>query len=739
MTKKMISFLLSVAIVLGIVGTCGALHVAAAEDLTPPELVSFEILKTDIAAGESFQVKIQVRESETGLSRAMIQFNHVDEYSNGALPIHTDNTLGTPLYSSGDNLIEYTFTVSTPSNTLSGDWVIGYLELHDQKGNFSRYCGFKQGDSLQQQLPSEGTVLEGATHIQLTSSSGDLARPLINSILVKTPVVEKPGVLQLELDVTCSSPFSYAQVNFSKNDSADNFVHFVYNATRVGENGLVFEIPIEQVRHLGEWYVCELYLYDTEGRCGHYHAYNGHLADFYNPAAQYDMVTFTVTGEMGDETKPVINAIRVLNNEGIVEKPGILKVEFDIVEEGTGVTGMEVYYERIDCNEIDFASRTIYQLYAKGHDLYNFADAYFDAPLKTGKHIFEIPVFSTKPAGKYMVTVRFLEDAAQNQYQNFDVDAEFTVTDEFNYVFEYGITNQGLLSAIQAMQEGEVGRILLSNNKEDNILTKEMLDAIAGQKKTLVCYKDGYQWIFEGKKINAKKTKDLNLTMRIAIISGENLSSGKQAVCLSFENNGDLPGPVQFRFKTAFVKEFFGKEHLLHLFHVEAPESGHETDIDYEHSDYKEIPHKDVNFKVVMEEKDAWCYVNLHHNSKYVVSDAPIVKYSASDNSQQNTTPPATQPPATQPAETEPVTVPPVTEETAPPTEVMPTTGSEPSVPPTESTPPTEPEESVPNTEPGKNAEEKPNHTVIWVVSVLIGLSVLAVAGVFVYKKFIKK
>lgn len=470
----MISFLLSVAIVLGIVGTCGALHVAAAEDLTPPELVSFEILKTDIAAGESFQVKIQVRESETGLSRAMIQFNHVDEYSNGALPIHTDNTLGTPLYSSGDNLIEYTFTVSTPSNTLSGDWVIGYLELHDQKGNFSRYCGFKQGDSLQQQLPSEGTVLEGATHIQLTSSSGDLARPLINSILVKTPVVEKPGVLQLELDVTCSSPFSYAQVNFSKNDSADNFVHFVYNATRVGENGLVFEIPIEQVRHLGEWYVCELYLYDTEGRCGHYHAYNGHLADFYNPAAQYDMVTFTVTGEMGDETKPVINAIRVLNNEGIVEKPGILKVEFDIVEEGTGVTGMEVYYERIDCNEIDFASRTIYQLYAKGHDLYNFADAYFDAPLKTGKHIFEIPVFSTKPAGKYMVTVRFLEDAAQNQYQNFDVDAEFTVTDEFNYVFEYGITNQGLLSAIQAMQEGEVGRILLSNNKEDNILTKHL-------------------------------------------------------------------------------------------------------------------------------------------------------------------------------------------------------------------------------------------------------------------------
>ena len=733
MLKKMICIILCFAAVTGIIGNVGALYVNAAEDLTAPELVSIEVLDREVTAGQEIKIKIKVREEETGLARAMIQINHVEEDKNAQSPIQVDNYIGTPQYSSGENLIEYTFTLYTRATTLSGEWHIGYLDLYDQKGNLTTFNGSRENNSLTQGMVSNPVVFENLPRIKVNSAGGDQSRPMIHAVSVKTPVVTKPGKLVVELEATMASKLVYAQFNLAKEGMADTYCEMVYAPKQVNGNVYTFEVSIDEVRHVGQWQVTDIRLRDSDGRESIHtnQIVPGYFVDYYNPAERYPTLNFTVAGIQGDETKPKVNSIRVLNDNKVVEKPGILKVEIDITEEDSGVAGVEIYYERVDCADDDVNSRHGQRFYVEGHVDAWIDHVKLDGPLKTGKHILEVPVFSTKPAGTYKATVTMLKDASQNEYTDYICNgpsAEFTVTDEFNYVFEYGITNQNLLDAIENLKEGEVGRIMLSNNKEDNILTKEMLDAIAGQKKTLVCYKDGFQWIFEGKTINAKKTKDLNLTMRIAIIPGKNLSSGKDAVCLSFENNGDLPGPVQFRFKTAFVKEFFGKEDLLHLFHVEAPESGHETDIDYKNSDYKEIPHKDVNFKVVMEEKDAWCYVNLHHNSKYVVSDARIVKYSAPDKPQQNPTPPASQPTGTVPPTTAPGTTVPVITESVPATD--PSIGS--TTAPITST-------ATPSGETAPIVEKKPDNAVITVVAIVLGIAIAAVGGVLIYKRYKKK
>ena len=733
MGKKIICLAVCLSMVVGLLSALDAPKANAAEDVTPPELVNVEILTPEIEAGQPVEVKITVRESETGLARATIHISHVDFVSNNENPLHIDHLIGAPLYSNGDNLIEYTITVPSFTGTLGGQWYIGRIELYDKKGNYSPFEGSIDDKVMYKFYPSKEVLLDYLPYVKINQSNVDTYRPIINSVKIINTTVEKPGSLLLEIDASLSGKLSYAQFNVEKDGLADQFVQMIYEPKSVQGNIYTFEIPIAENRHLGQWQVTDIRLYDVDGRNSHYtnQIVKGYFVDYNNPSNAHPTLNFAITGVQGDEAKPSIDAIRVLNKDQIVEKPGTLKVAIDITEEQSGVVGLRLNYERIDGTNLGTDD-----YYGRFYFVSGYGEVYYDRvtldnKLMTGTHELEIPVFSTKPAGRYRVTVSMLQDAAENRYEEYiwrGPSAEFTVVDEFEYAFEYGIGNQNLLSAIQGLQDGEVGRIMLTDVTSQNILTKAMLDSIAGQDKTLVCYKDGYQWIFRGKQINPSKTKDLNLTMRVAIVQGRYLSSGKQAVCLSFENNGELPGKVEFRFKSSFINEFIGKEELLRLFHVEGPKSGHEADIDYKNSDYKEIPRQEVKFKVVMDEKDAWCHVNLAHNSKYIVSDSPLVKYTASNNSTTNPTSPVSQPA---------VTVPPTTGSAATaPTggESVPTTGHA-----VENTTAHQANTTTPRAVSSTTEDKRHDNTVVTVIAIVLGVAIAAVAGVLIYKHYKKK
>ena len=611
----------------------GVLVVSAAEDTSAPELISVEVQKSSINAGQEINVRVKVKESGTGLVKAMIQFNHS---TTGDIMASTTQCWETPQYSSGQSYINYVFTVPTVTNTKDGDWFMAYLEFYDQKGNFSRYYGKPNNNQVYSEFIEPQQVLEGKTHVQVNGGSGDLQKPVIESIKIQNSTVEKSEKLKLEIEIRDVSALSYIQIDMSS--KTDKYCYQQYEISSInGTCKYIFEIPINNARHTGEWEINEIYISDAVGNVAHYtnQINQDYFIDYYGENKdKFSLLKFTVIGNKGDETAPIVNGIKILNDREMVTKPGILQFELDITEDGSGVVCIDIEYERPNGEVPDVNSRAIYRICTKGYEdnqSITNANIMLDRPLKTGKYTLEVPVGSMKPNGDYEVHVRRMVDEAENEYVNYanqGLRAKFTLNDEFDYCFEMGITNGNLFKAVQDMQEGTVARILLSNKAADNILSKQIIKEIAGKNKTLVCYRDGYQWIFRGKDISGHQAKDLNLTTRIFTIEGKNLSSGQNAVGLSFENNGQLPGKVEFRFKSAFVKNYFGKEEVLRLYHVENTEGGYETDIDYVGSDYEHIPSEQANFKVVLDEKDAWCYVDLVHNSKYVVSDGKLTKLS---------------------------------------------------------------------------------------------------------------
>lgn len=610
--------------------------VSAAEDSTPPKLMAVEVLSSSVNAGDSFKVRIKVEESETGLSRIIIQFN---DRKFGLVTAYEDKVWESPVYSSGKNYIEHTFTIPTRKDFIGGEWHIGYMVLYDQKGNSTYYesnFSVKENKLYTRDSKFSHTV-SGNINIKVNGGTASVPRPVINSVKILNPTVEKGQNLKVELNVTSSTPLSQIAFYIPKDNWSDVFDYSSYDMPKAaGTHTIVVEIPISTSRHIGDWEIQDIYITDTKNNDAHFtnQLTGGYFADYHKEApGKFDLLKFKITGVAGDETRPIANSMKVLNDELIVTKPGILYLEVDITEEGTGVECMDFHYMSV-VNSVESPAFSGWaRVCLKKYDNGVSADTItiIDKPLKTGKHVLEVPIPAKIVNGQYRMHVD-MRDGAENvsETSNFEnVHADFFVKDEFDYSFEIGITNKTLLEKVKAMQEGEAGKILLSNNYDENVLPKEVFEAIANQKKILVCYKDGYQWVIDGKKIHEHKAKDINLTARIYVVDGKYLSSGKQAIALSFPENGKLPGNIEFRFKSAFIRDFFGKEQLLHLYHVEHPEIGYEEDINYIMSDYAKIPDNQAMFKIILENsKDAWCSVNLNHNSKYVISDAKITKLS---------------------------------------------------------------------------------------------------------------
>lgn len=622
------------------------MSVVAAEDTTAPKLIFVEVKETAITAGEAIEVRVKVEESGTGLVSALVQYNHS---KSGDIMVCETIHFDKPLYSSKNKYIEQVFTVPTRTNAVGGDWFLGYLEFTDQKGNFSRYCGNPNNEEIRLDGKTSGFVAK--THVSVSGTTGDATKPQINAIQIGESVVEKPGELKIQARISEGERICNVQIDLES--KADRFVYQESAITSVdGKGNYVIRIPIGENRHVGDWSVTDVRFSDDSGNAIHYTS--GKCDGFFSEYSgiyeeKFSLLTFTVTGQAMDEVAPSVTGIEVLNDETSVYKPGILKVRVNIVEDGDGVSGLYLMYEiPVDFdNPADGSavanSRGGCYFALKGTEPY-FSDTpvvSFDKPLKTGSHVFEIPVPSVKPNGEYILYIDHVKDKAENEKRygsKAGVFSKFTVVDEYEYAFETGITNDALRDYVKALEEGEVGRILLDQDPARNVITKQVLGDIAGSDKTLICYRDGYQWIFRGNELDKSKVKDLSLTVRVFEIDGDDLSSGKAATGISFESNGELPGKVEFRFKTAFVKEFFGKEENLLLYHVENSEGGYETEIDYEESEYEQIPPKEANIQVILEEKDAWCYVDLVHNSKYVLSDRKLTKLSKATAAPKKTT-----------------------------------------------------------------------------------------------------
>ena len=459
--KKFVKGIVSIAITLIIsLSPVSLMPASAAEDSTPPKLMSVEVLSSSVKAGESFKVRVKIDESETGLSRIIIQFN---DRKYGMVTAYEYKIFETPLYSSGKNYIEHTFTIPTRKDFIGGEWHIGYMVLYDEKGNSMYYesnFSVKENKLYSRNSKFSHTV-SGNISINVSGGTSSVPRPTINSVEILNPEVEKGQNLKVKLSVTSPVALSYVSFYIPKTNWTDEFNYVAYDMpSGTGTKTFTIEIPIENSRHIGEWEIQDIYVRDAKNTDAHFtnQLTGGYFADYYKESpAKFDLLKFNITGIAGDETRPISNSIRVLNDELTVTKPGILYLEVDITEEGTGVECFDFHYMSV-VNSVESPAFSGWaRVCTKKYDNGDSADTItiIDKPLKTGKHILEVPIPAKIVNGQYRMHLE-LRDGADNishhtNYEN--IYDDFCVKDEFDYSFEISITNKTLLEKVNAMQE----------------------------------------------------------------------------------------------------------------------------------------------------------------------------------------------------------------------------------------------------------------------------------------------
>ena len=181
------------------------------------------------------------------------------------------------------------------------------------------------------------------------------------------------------------------------------------------------------------------------------------------------------------------------------------------------------------------------------------------------------------------------------------------VQEEFSYYRKVSLSHPDLVSIASEMPEGSALSLNI-DSASGGIIPKEVFDAIAGQDKTLVPYGKNYQWVIKGTDI-VSETKDVNVKTTLSTISEGTYDTGEDAVGVDFYTNGQLPGPVQIRFKSDYIYNLEGVKGVLYLYYINngVPE-------------LQDNPDFDLNF----DGTDKWCHFTIDHNSKYIVAGSEV-------------------------------------------------------------------------------------------------------------------
>lgn len=315
-------------------------------------------------------------------------------------------------------------------------------------------------------------------------------------------------------------------------------------------------------------------------------------------------ITIPDTAKAGGATEPPkIQAVRVVNPN--VQKPGVVYVDIDFTENGIGV----------DSIGFQFTSTTGHFLGGTGYFVYPTGASAYSGTVRKA-----VPVPSNSREETYIMNYIGIMDRALN-LTSYTAEAdgyfytngvktsrvpEFYVKDEFDVEMEIAITNPQLVSRLTNMSEGKTAKILIDSSS-NGVFPKAAFDAIKGKDKTVVIYRDGLQWLINGKDI-IKLTKDVNLNITMTQVDGSEYGVSDQLVSVEFQPNGELPGKATIRLKSDYLYNIQGITGKLYLYYVSNDGIQEETG----------------NFNLNMDGTDKWCYFDVTHNSKFLISNKKL-------------------------------------------------------------------------------------------------------------------
>lgn len=614
----------------------GTAYADTAEDETAPLITSVAIAEgSTFAPGGTVTVLLGFEEEGTGVVDATASVAWDPDFMQG-----TSSAAGSaygsvsdadsPLYS-GVIAVD----VVLPDNARSGSWHVTSVGLTDQRGNSTgAYIEWNTdvedsfrlvGGVGQASLPAPGFAVANP------AEGYDYDAPVIDAVrILDSDAAKQPGqTVTVAIDFT-EEGSGVTSIGCSLEREEENGIGGPsYGGTMADawcdlpepmQSGTaLIDVQLPADAKQGDWIVYSISLTDKNGNGSslmrvYYEDQDVYmLSDQGSPSYEIANPGFTVASGSGvaDFDLPEILDVRVVG-DGQVNRPGIAKIEVTFKDEGSGVA-------RVSASAAPLA-------YCDGYG--NLAQSYgtADCPepvVGEGSAVIELPIASKDRVGEWRVTSVCVEDAAGNAsqidiyghgdeqvYSYFEIQGQevlaprFTVQDEFEFSFEMALSNPKLLQAVQGIRDGYAARILIDG---DGVLSRDILEAIAGRDVTLVCYKDAYQWVINGKQI-VSDPKDLDLDVDIFQEPGDPYGIDEDVVRLVFYPNGALPGPIQLRFKSDYLYAYAGIEGELHLYYIDGGE-------------YIE---EDGDIDLVFDGTDKWCYATFTHNSEFLVSPAEL-------------------------------------------------------------------------------------------------------------------
>ena len=225
-----------------------------------------------------------------------------------------------------------------------------------------------------------------------------------------------------------------------------------------------------------------------------------------------------------------------------------------------------------------------------------------------------IPISSSFGEGSLPLTLIALEDRQGNvslySTRSSLPDYATIIEKEFEIEFTGSLSNNNSITQLEQMEEGKTVVLKLDSSSK-GILKKEYLETIKGKDKTLIVYVDeagSMQWVFYGKSITGVP-KDLDLNVSLESVSGVDYGVDDNILKVDYADNGILPGTVNFRLKSTYVKAMYENTNQMFLYY------DNDSNLSLE----------STTCKVISDAEDkAWCYFDLSHNSSYYLSGSKL-------------------------------------------------------------------------------------------------------------------
>lgn len=569
-TARIVVFIMSLVLITGISGIDFAHAGSGVVDKISPVVNSITIYNPNsssplfIDAQGEMCFDIEITEEESGVGLITCTFiNTKDENDSKFLTLYDCDRDGTPPLFSGKHTIRFSmpkYADNNPDNLFGdGSYELYSMAVWDEKGNDS----FAELETV-----CEHKVIRV---FNAEEYEPDLTAPVINSISFENiDQVERHGVLRATVDITEEG-----------SGVSDIYLSVAEGEDEVDEYG--FEIDNK------DWYTCDCRILGNHSKYLHTGTYSvewtmpsdiscgthpfsisvedrdGNSTSYPDEGNALEMpgeIT-VVESDNVDSTRPVVNSVS-FHEESLV-LPNVLNMDIDLVEEDSGVKQIDLEMRDENGNCAWFS-------------------VYNEKRWFTGTHQIKVPIGPFVENGTYHISLMHVWDDSEEDpytgwpgtwYENpadyddplypIENSPQISMTSPFDIAYSTsGFNTNGIIRAVESMDNGQVAVI---DSRKCKIVPKRVFEAIAGKDILLVFQDDDVQWVFDGKKIEKTKCKDIDLTTRIYLKNGKPFGFIKDEpiLIIDFMENGELPGETEVRINNAYISAKYtgGEDYLM--------------------------------------------------------------------------------------------------------------------------------------------------------------------------------